>query len=576
MALMYPPQVSAKTKSRGEIEMFTRLKSDPLTSEWIVLHSLDIADHRSQISGELDFVVIIPGQGVLCVEVKAAHSIKRANGMWYYGNDPIGDLRGPFKQAAEGMHSLRTGVMSRAPSLSNIVFWSAVVFPYCSFQEESPEWHQWQVVDRQKFVREAIGYSLKAVMMNARTFLARKPAARWFDPRSSAPTAEQCRLLAGLLRPDFEFFESPNSRDARRAEELKIYSEDQFAALDAMEENPRVIFHGPAGTGKTLLAIEAARRSNSSDKKTLLLCFNRLLGNWLRMQASTLGNITVGTLHSVMLSSSGVAAPTMPTREFWEARLPLLASDKILEKDLEPPFDQIIMDEAQDLLSAVYLDYLDLCLRGGLSSGRWIMFGDFERQMIYNHGQEVERLLESRFASAPRYSLRTNCRNTPRIAEMIRLLGGLDPPYSLVRRLDNEVEPRIYTYRDTGKQVNLLSSTLQGLLDEHCRPGEIVVLSTKADNECSASRLGGAWAERLTELRLSSVGNKIRYGTIHSFKGLESPIVILTDIDEVGSLEAKALFYVGISRALDTLVILASRASSEAMSRAILSRDGES
>jgi len=311
----------------------------------------------------MDFLVIIPNQGVLCLEVKAAHSIKRTDGMWYYGNDPIGDSRGPFKQAAEGMHSLRTRIVSQVPSFSRIAFWSAVVFPYCSFEEKSPEWHPWQVIDRTLFVNETIGYCLKAIMINARRFLSQNPNARWFDPDSTEPSIDQCKLIARLMRPDFEFFESPNSREARRKEELKIYSEDQFAALDAIEENPRVIFHGPAGTGKTLLAIEAARRSTSLGKRTLLLCFNHLLGGWLKTETANLTHATVGTLHSVMLSMAGLNPPGKPTSEFWVSELPSIAVERLINKELDPQYDQLILDEAQDLISQQYLDYLDLCLK---------------------------------------------------------------------------------------------------------------------------------------------------------------------------------------------------------------------
>ncbi|MDY6994487.1 MAG: NERD domain-containing protein, partial [Pseudomonadota bacterium] len=68
MAIMYPPSISAGTKSPGEIDIFEKMKYDPLTTDWVVLHSLDIAEHKRQIEGEADFVIIIPNKGVLCLE----------------------------------------------------------------------------------------------------------------------------------------------------------------------------------------------------------------------------------------------------------------------------------------------------------------------------------------------------------------------------------------------------------------------------------------------------------------------------------------------------------------------------
>jgi hypothetical protein len=70
MARMIPPEVYGDCASRGEKELFLRLRDAPETKDWIAFHSLDIANHRKQVQGEIDFVVIVPSKGILCVEVK--------------------------------------------------------------------------------------------------------------------------------------------------------------------------------------------------------------------------------------------------------------------------------------------------------------------------------------------------------------------------------------------------------------------------------------------------------------------------------------------------------------------------
>ena len=50
---------------RRELKVFNSLKDCPLAKDWIVLHSLDLANHTSQISGEADFVIIIPALALL-------------------------------------------------------------------------------------------------------------------------------------------------------------------------------------------------------------------------------------------------------------------------------------------------------------------------------------------------------------------------------------------------------------------------------------------------------------------------------------------------------------------------------
>ena len=146
-----------------------------------------------------------------------------------------------------------------------------------------------------------------------------------------------------------------------------------------------VLFTGPAGTGKTVLALEAARRASHSGKKVLWLCFNRLLGRWVSQQpVAQCGSVTASTLHQYLLSVAGIKSPADPDDSFWKTDLPEAAISKLLGGHNDTShFDLIIADEIQDLLIPPYLDVMDLVLQGGLAGGRWLMFGDFERQMLY-------------------------------------------------------------------------------------------------------------------------------------------------------------------------------------------------
>lgn len=571
MSTMYPSFLPSGVKSPGEIEIYERLKSDPDTRDWIVLHSLDVADHRSKISGEVDFIVIIPERGVLCVEVKAAGSIRREQGIWYYGRDPEGDARGPFKQVSETMHSLRLRVSKVAPALSKVVFWSCVIFPYVSFTDKSPEWHDWQLIDRAKFTGRSISGNLLAVISNARSHLASKAGASWFDEKTSEPSLEKSKILARLLRPDFEYFESAESRRLRLDGELKKYTEEQFEALDTMSFNPRIIFQGPAGTGKTLLAMEAARRSAVSGKRTLFLCYNRILGNWLKRETANLPNLVTATLHGHMLSIAGINNTERSEASFWKNQLPQIAIEKTIDDANANQFDQLIIDEAQDILVPEYLDFLDLSLTGGLSAGNWFFFGDFEKQAIYEKHESINAQLSQRFQLVPRYSLRTNCRNTPRIAELIHLLGNLTPHYTKIRRPDNHIEPKFIIFRDADDQNIQLKRLLDQLIfEERHIPREIVILSRWADDDAAVNNLPEALRKMTTPLKFGQKTDKIPYCSIHSFKGMEAPIVIITDIENVTSAESQSLFYVGITRALDKLFILAGQKVGEEINEILL------
>lgn len=554
---MIPPILGEECTSPGEKEVFHRLSNDPDTKEWTILHSLDISNHRKQLAGEIDFVIVVPGKGVLCVEVKAHHSIRRVDGLWYFGNNTAPDHRGPFKQVSAAMHSLRDWVAAKRDDLSNLPFWSAVVFPYVDFRVQSDEWHDWQLIDGAAFRSRPLAKSLAAVLIRGRQHLLNHNAA-WFTD-DSRPTEDQCQSLTHLLRPNFEFFESPRTRVKALDAQAKHYTQEQFRALDALQGNARIIFEGPAGTGKTLLAIEAARRSAASGKRVLLLCFNNLLGHWLSAQAEELRPlVATSTLHKQMLAVAGVTLSGSVSAHFWDRDLPEVAVDRLLTRASGDSYDEIIVDEAQDIIRPAYLDFLDLSVSGGMSAGTWKMFGDFEKQAIYETSTtNMGLLLRERAPSATRFGLRINCRNTPRIAEFVHLLGGLAPNYASVLRPDDGVDPRVEFYRTGEKQADLLRVELERLTKQGFRNSDIVVLSPLAKGSCATGLNTGSWAGKLKPMSDQSSASGIGFCTIHAYKGLEAKAVVLTDIDEIDTPAAMALFYVGITRALHSLTILA-------------------
>ncbi|QNI30833.1 NERD domain-containing protein [Alloacidobacterium dinghuense] len=557
---MFPAEIFSGCPSPGEREVFARLKDSSNTPDWIVLHSLDIAHHVRRVSGEADFVVIIPTRGVLCLEVKAYRRIHRNEAGWLYGSEQIPDSRGPFRQASEAMHSIRNRLIRKRPDLAHILFWSAVVLPYIDFKIPSNEWHDWQVIDAAHFRQRPLPESIENVLKNAREFLSTCESARWFNAGLPTLTPKQAKAIAQELRPSFEIFESTKVRRDRWDKEVRRYTEEQFASLDAMQANSRVLFTGPAGTGKTLLAIESARRAHSGGERCLFVCFNRLLGRWLQEEMAPLGEtMTTSTFHSFLLSLAGcVPQGEGVSTSFWEEELPERAIEALVERDPQfTPFDTLIIDEAQDLLRANYLDVLDLLLRGGLASGRWRLFGDLEKQAIYSGSiPNPVALLQQRTGSVPLFSLRVNCRNSPRISTLVHLLGGLAPNYSRVLRPDNGIEPELKYYGSSAEQEAIFLQVLESWYGEGFGGGEIVVLSPRADRTSLAAHVAKEpWRSRLRPCA-ESTGGQISYASIHAFKGLEASAVVVTDIEHLTGDAAVDLFYVAVTRALHRLTIL--------------------
>ena len=571
---MIPPVLLPSCKSYGEKELFLRFRDDPATKDWIVLHSLDLSRHIKQVSGEIDFLVIVPNKGILCVEVKGCSDVYRNEGLWFYGKNSSGDPRGPFKQVNEAMQSLRAKLVQDRPDFVRIPIFSAVIFPYLKFVMHSDEWHDWMVIDQTKFKSMPISSSINYILDNWRLHFSETETANKIIKNSKEPYKEQCIELADHLRSNFEIHEDGKSIVQRNITELELYTKEQFEALDCMENNDRIIFHGAAGTGKTLLALEAMRRASAKGKKILFVCFNKHLCSWIKDKSENLKNVDIYTIHSLMLHHAGNVENDSSL--FWQQILPETAQNNFIEKytdDLQ--YDVLIIDEGQDLLHTPYLDFLDLLIKGGFSAGNWKMFGDFENQTIYKASNiGLNSFKNGRCGGVVDMQLNINCRNTPRIGAWTEIFGKLNPRYSRFRRPDNFKEPNIIYYKNNTEQCDLLIKTLDSLHQQGFKNEHIVILSpNNFENSVISSVKTNPWKDRLKSYQVIPDGGYLAYSTIQAFKGLESQVVIVTDLDKFNTDEEITLFYVAISRAIHNVTLLVSDAVKNQIMSLILKKD---
>lgn len=553
MARMIP--ASCSTKSPGERDVFEALRKDPGTTSWTVLHSLDLAKHVSQVAGEIDFVVLVPHLGVLCLEVKGASSVQVQDGQWYYGKDSHGHIS-PFKQAANAMYSLQNVIFQKLPHLKSVVFWSAVIFPYVPFTQHSPEWHDWIAIDNSRFGHIPISQLVTAILQKAREHLTKSAPGKWADSKGESPTPSECETITQVLRPQFESFQSPLRRQQQLESQVSYYTEQQLVALDAMDTNKQVIFNGLAGTGKTVLAIESARRATITQQHVLFVCFNHSLAEWLREQLSPhKDRVHVSTFHQYMLDLTGIAVPPNPKASFWADALPDMALNVLLESP--GLYDQVIIDEAQDLLNPKFIDVIDQSLHQGLSGGIWRLFGDFDNQTIYNHDGNIA-LEDFRTHWAPwaaTYKLTVNCRNTPRTTALLNDLPGLKSRYTRTLRPDDGNAPKFVSYAP-GHESDLLIELIGQLHQESYNYEHIVILSPRTDSVSYKTAHMPHGPSYLKPFDRRAKGS-VHYSTIHAFKGLESPVVIITDMAELRNTETTELFYTAISRSLEKVVVMA-------------------
>lgn len=540
----------------GEKKLYGLLREDPVTKDWVVLHSLGIARHERQVEGEADFVVIVPGKGLLVIEVKSHRNLSvGADGLWRLGGDPP-TIRSPFQQALEAKHSIKKFLDSSNLQLSNVPFNHAVWFTEIRARASIPkssEWHEWQLLEAPDLRNP--GNSIERVLKDGIAHLRDKMA--HFGRTGIGPDSHATERIAELLRPTFEVASTPGDRRQIRNGELAKFVSEQFRALDMVADNDAVLIMGQAGTGKTFLAIEAARREIAQGRTGRLICFNRLLAAELKREVGGLAGLHVSTFHSEMLRLAGFTnVPENFSGQFWDSELPELALEGLASSGEDEVLDFLIVDEFQDIASPKYLDLLDLMVRGGFKHGRYIFFADFERQAIYSN-QDLLTGFKERFPTFSTFRLIENCRNLPRIGFQVNLLGHLTPGYRNFRRQDDGVDPSVRKYVRPDEQDEMLREAVFGLRDDGYDLSEIVVLSPLSSESVAETTRDPYLKQILLKVETSNAQRgRLRYSTIHAFKGLDAPAIILTDICDTGLQNLDSLLYVGMTRATDRLTVL--------------------
>lgn len=516
---MIPAQPLA-TGSKAEYRVFDQLRqafSTPDRNGWFAIHSLNLPRHEYKRFGEIDFVLCGP-EGLFVLEVKGG-GVSCKDGIWETTNryGETGRLReSPFKQAETALHGLRR----RLPVLLSRTFVTGygVILPDIERLPESAEWDQPVLADGRDF-RQFEKWLVRFIR-------------HWHtrDRRRPVASPEQLKMLAQHLRPDFEAI-VPLHVPAHDVEtRIAHLTRDQMRLIDVVEANPRVICSGGAGTGKTMLALELAKRQGAAGKKTALVCHSPWLKRFL--EQNSVPGLTVSLADRIHMAARRAGIDR---------------------------FDALIVDEGQDILNLDTLDRLDKYLDGGLNDGCWCFFHDVNNQSGLCGTCEVDACEYLNSLTPVIIPLTTNCRNSRQILQRIQDSLGADMGHSGVGE-GPMVRERMVANSDNAVQV--LASELRSLVDrEGFHPGNIVILSPVSYTKSWTSSVPDDLKAMIVVLDDTSPRNTDRnfigFAQISDFKGLESEVVVLVDMPRPGHDKTlRSLHYVGMSRARALLTII--------------------
>lgn len=531
---------SLDTTSDAEIELLREF--DKLPEPWVVIHSAKWIAHetRNGTEGEADFIVAHPSHGVLVIEVKGG-KIKVERNRWVsVAKSGVSyEIKDPAQQADRNRRNLQTWLEkdSRTRQFRYPVF-TAVAFPDVGVSGDMrPDLPQDLIIDATRMM--ALERTLEEIF------------AYWKKKYSQLNMSGQSAVdaLIDLLVPTMTLESRVSDIFERERRKIEQLTEEQFHLLRNLQFFRQLAIIGGAGTGKTMLAMEKAQQLATADFRVLFLCFNTNLARWLEANLAS-ENIHVSTFHSLVNQARQWAglSKLRHSELIDEAADALVTAASIIRAPdstvTDKLFDAIIVDEGQDFAEDWWLALPDM-LKDPQDGIFYVFFDD--NQNVY---QQIGNLP----IKHPHIPLTKNCRNTQEIHKVVaryttsQVTECIGPQGRPV-----EVTPA----KDHKAAQEALRKVLHGLVNEQGVSSEDIVMLTPRSERTSRWKSDTQIGRFiLTWDMATTMVDAIRLCTIYSFKGLESPVVILSELERANQDVNDALMYVGLSRARNQVLVI--------------------
>lgn len=529
---------SDDTTSEAERALYEAFENLP--DAYTIFHSVKwFAKSRGSI-GEIDFLIAHPSRGVLILEVKGG-LISLDQGTWYstgYTGRTV-EIHDPCKQASRNRDQLYEWIKEDSrTSRYNYALFPAVALPDSVVGRDlRPDCPEDIFIDMRHLdelpsrIEEIFAYWASHADGRAQKMDGSKAIDALVD--LLVPTRKLQPRIADLFE-----------RERRKIDEL---TQQQFFILRALRYQKRAAIVGGAGTGKTLLAMEKTQQLLDQGCRVLFLCFNRNLQTWLDKSLKH-PKLVVTTFHGLAGHAVNWARiPRPPSASFYEqAPELLLSAAQVLQSEhSDKLFDAIIVDEAQDFEDTWWIPLPDLLTDP--QEGIFYVFFD-NNQRIYTQISNIPMSNEPLF-------LDENRRNTQHIHAALT-------PYMQTHEettcLGPEGRPVEHISASTPAEAHkALQQTLHRLVNEEGVSSDDIILLTGASDKRSQwksdTQLGNfilTW-DLDTEMDLA-----IRICSIATYKGLESAVIILTELDQCRPPVMDQMIYVGLSRARHHAVVI--------------------
>lgn len=505
----FPSHISASSRRRGERLLYTALSRSSIKGIRIYYSRLwrQVSSNGIHFNGEADFIVFIPPLGFLFIECKGG--VVSSNSSGFFTQDKAGRtfrIKNPFEQAKRSMYSFINHVLG-----SGFLFDRNKLLSFCQYAAFFPESMPSNVFDN-SFNLESQYSGFAADLSEIDHWLYKQFAAVSSDMESSVLSPREVGLIDSCLVPSGSFVSSPMSLAFEAEaffEQPFSPTQNQYFVLQHLEMLSDVVVEGPAGSGKTLVGIEALKsRASTLGPPALFLCHSNELNDYYSAKYSS------SILNAVFLSYSDLFAYLLQFAPIGSSSAETIVD---LLSLAEVSFSSIIVDELQDFEPDFICELRSFCSESGLFLG---LFDGNQSLLV----ERKEPLDSDAYGFRGRMFLFSNVRNSQEISGFVnRSCPGL--PYA------NCLAPSGPSVVSWGKYTNVAKSfllRLRRLIDEwNLNLSDVVVLvSNDADLELFSSFDSSSGCSYLDE-RLFPRLSAVRISTVFAFKGLEALCVIV-------------------------------------------------
>ncbi|MCK0112579.1 NERD domain-containing protein [Ornithinimicrobium sp. F0845] len=526
-----PPDPAFTTQSEREVWEALRQQ---LGDDAVLMANLRLLDDEGD--HEIDLVAMIPGAGIVVIEVKGATVSQDPQGQWQLRSREGTRRIDPAGQLTRSKYALVHYIENDPHWSRTRVRWGhALVTPYTHIDEgfSSPDLPRFAIHGRD---------DLPHLAERLATALQRQ------ETGHRVPSDEDVEAVLTIWRGRHRIGSSVVAEADEREATVDRLTQEQAMLLRVTRLLRRVDIRGGAGSGKTVLALSQAKeltRGSGTEgrpaQRAALLCYSIGLATYLQREIAAAPRkhrpAYVGTFHGLGMTW-GAPDGDRTDSPFWEDELPAIMLELAQQLPEKEKFDSIVVDEAQDFAESWWAPLL-AALRDPDEGGLYI-YSDENQRLFPRFGRPPIELVP--------LVLDHNLRNTRPIAESFESLAP-----SRMRSLGGDGPDVTFVPASAEDALDLADDQVDRLLDEGWEPRHVALITTKSRHpvqlDLQESRGDeGYWESFWDE-------DEVFYGTVLGCKGMERRGVVLC-INSADTERARERLYVGMSRATDRLIVV--------------------